>query len=123
MMDNHVAARQDAANRLRHPLKRPLQGMLRHIVLFSAKDPADVPAIRDGLMILRDIPHARHLEVAVNERHDTLSDEPDVVVYGEFDDAEALAAYKAHPLYQESIRRVRPLRDMRVAVDYTVPVG
>lgn len=96
--------------------------MLRHIVLFSAKNPADIPAIQEGLSILRDIPHARLLEVAVNERHDALSDEPDVIVYGEFDDAQALAAYKDHPLYQESIRRVRPLRDMRVAVDYTVPV-
>ena len=31
----------------------------------------------------------------------------------------ALAAYKAHPLYEESIRRVRPLRDQRIAADFT----
>ena len=33
-------------------------------------------------------------------------------------DAEALAAYKAHPIYQESIDIVRPLRDMRVPADF-----
>mgnify|MGYP000386184239 CR=1 FL=1 len=30
----------------------------------------------------------------------------------------ALAAYKAHEIYAESIRRVKPLREMRFAVDY-----
>ena len=34
---------------------------------------------------------------------------------------EAFDRYKAHGLYQESIRVVRPLRDTRVAVDYHVP--
>jgi len=43
------------------------------------------------------------------------------VVYGEFTDAAALAAYKAHPLYQESIRRVRPLRELRMAADFQSP--
>lgn len=95
--------------------------MIRHIVLFSARDPADVERIRAGLSILCDIPHARTLEVVRNEKHDALSDEVDVVVYGEFDDEAALAAYKAHPLYQESIARVRPLREMRIAVDFTAP--
>ncbi|MGZ3306025.1 MAG: Dabb family protein [Asticcacaulis sp.] len=33
---------------------------------------------------------------------------------------EDFRAYKAHPLYQESIRQVRHLRDVRVAADYTV---
>jgi len=40
------------------------------------------------------------------------------VVYGEFADEAALTAYRTHPLYQESIRRVRPLRDTRVAADF-----
>ena len=35
-------------------------------------------------------------------------------------DETALAAYKAHPLYAESIRRVRPLRDIRVAADLMI---
>lgn len=44
----------------------------------------------------------------------------DVIVYGEFDDAAALAAYKAHELYAEAIRRVRPLRELRFAADFEV---
>ncbi|RWB25255.1 MAG: hypothetical protein EOQ42_35210, partial [Mesorhizobium sp.] len=31
-----------------------------------------------------------------------------------------LAAYKAHPLYQEAIKRVRPLRELRLAADYEI---
>jgi hypothetical protein len=39
------------------------------------------------------------------------------VVYAEFADDAALAAYKAHPTYAEATRRVRPLREMRFAAD------
>ncbi|GAB3128995.1 Dabb family protein [Novispirillum itersonii] len=92
--------------------------MIRHIVLFSAKNQADVEVIRDGLSILRDIPGSHHFEVAYNSKRDGLSKEIDVIVYGEFDSYEALEAYKAHPLYEESIRRVRPLREIRMAVDF-----
>ncbi|MEM8587026.1 MAG: Dabb family protein, partial [Pseudomonadota bacterium] len=42
-------------------------------------------------------------------------------VYGEFADEKALADFKAHDLYQQSIGIVRPLRDLRVAADYEVP--
>lgn len=95
--------------------------MIRHIVLFQAKKADDVEAIRAGLDRLKGIPAASRLEVALNGRQDMWSREIDVVVYGEFRDSEALAAYKAHPLYQEAIRLVRPLRDLRVAADYQVP--
>lgn len=92
--------------------------VIRHIVLFSAKNPADVERIREGLSILKDIPGSRHFEVTCNSKRDGLSKEIDVIVYGEFDSYEALDAYKAHPLYQESITRVRPLRELRFAVDF-----
>jgi quinol monooxygenase YgiN len=39
-------------------------------------------------------------------------------VYAEFKDEAALAAYKAHPIYQVSIAKVRPLRELRLAVDF-----
>ncbi|WP_181708592.1 Dabb family protein [Chthonobacter rhizosphaerae] len=97
--------------------------MIRHIVFFTARDPADVGRIVDGLSILCAIPHARLLEVVENGRKDQIANEVDVVVYGEFDDEAALAAYKAHPLYDEAIRRVRPLRDLRFAADYEAPAG
>ena len=92
--------------------------MIRHIVMFSCKDQADREAIYRGLSVLTQIPEAAHLEVCYNEKIDQLANDIDVIVYGEFESVEALRAYKAHPLYAESIRQVRHLRDIRVAGDY-----
>ena len=92
--------------------------MIRHIVLFSARSASEIETIVQGLSILTGIPHARRLEIARNRKSDPLSKEADVIVYGEFDNEDELAAYKAHPLYAESIRRVRPLREMRFAADF-----
>ncbi len=91
---------------------------LRHVVFFSAKEKADIPRIVDGLQMLADIPHSSLFEVRQNTRDDALSSEVDVVVYAEFESADALAAYKADPLYEASIKAVRPLRDMRIAADF-----
>lgn len=90
---------------------------LRHVVFFRARARADVDRVYAGLAILEDNPHADVISVRKNTHSDAWSDEVDVVVYAEFRDAQALAAYKAHPLYQQSIAIVRPLRDMRVAAD------
>lgn len=91
---------------------------LRHVVFFSAKDKADIGLIVAGLEMLSGIPHSQCFEVRLNTRNDALSSEIDVIVYAEFASAEDLAAYKAHPLYQASIDRVRPLRDLRIAADF-----
>ena len=92
--------------------------MIRHIVLFTAKDKADIDRILDGLSVLTAIPHARRLEIARNRKTDQLGNDIDVVVYGEFENEAELAAFKAHDLYGESVKRVRPLRDLRFAADY-----
>lgn len=92
--------------------------MIRHFVFFTARDSEDLIAIRDGLRLLTQVPHADHLEITLNRKSDPSSKEVDIVVYGEFADDAALAAYKAHALYAESIRRVKPLREMRLAADY-----
>ncbi|MTV27865.1 Dabb family protein [Nitriliruptoraceae bacterium ZYF776] len=94
--------------------------MIRHLVLFSARDRADLPAMAATLRTLADIPGVRAFELGVNGHHDALSDEVDLVVHALFDDVTALAAYKAHPVYQRSIEVVRPLRELRIAVDYEV---
>ncbi|MBN8955472.1 MAG: Dabb family protein [Rhizobiales bacterium] len=91
--------------------------MIRHIVLFSAKDKADVLRIREGLKALGTIPHSTHFEVTESLKADPTSDVIDVVVYGEFPDAEALAAFKAHPTYAATTAKVRPLRDLRFVAD------
>jgi hypothetical protein len=94
--------------------------MIRHIVLFSAKNPSDIDAIHQALAKLKAIPHARHVEVSRNAKKDSLSKEIDIVVYAEFDDYGQLDKYKAHPLYLKSIEVVRPLRDVRIAADYEI---
>lgn len=94
--------------------------MIRHFVFFTAQHNGNIEPVRKGLQILTRIPHALHLEIALNRKSDPTSKEVDVVVYGEFVDDTALAAYKAHELYTESIRRVKPLREIRLAADYDV---
>lgn len=92
--------------------------MIRHIVFFSAKDEADVDQIAEGLGMLANIPHADFFEVGVNRKVDQIGTEVDLVVYAEFRDEAALAAYKAHPIYDECTARVRPLREIRMAADF-----
>ena len=94
------------------------RNFIRHVVFFSAKDKADVPRVVAGLSMLADIPHARTFEVSQNSHVDALSDDVDVVVYAEFDDDAALQAYKAHQIYQDAIKIVRPLRELRIAADF-----
>ena len=91
--------------------------MIRHIVFFSAKRQENVEAMRAGLTALGTIPHSSRFEVSLNSKVDPLSDEIDIVVYAEFSDEAALAAYKAHPTYAETTSRVRPLREMRFSAD------
>ncbi|HEY4191261.1 MAG TPA: Dabb family protein [Mesorhizobium sp.] len=95
--------------------------MIRHIVFFSAKHKDEVEAIRFGLMALGKIPHSQLFEVSLNSKVDPFGDEIDVVVYAEFEDHAALAAYKAHPLYAETTAKVRPKRELRFSAD--VPAG
>lgn len=90
--------------------------MIRHIVMFTAKDKADLDRIEDGLNNLTQIPDA-HIEVTRNQKADQLENHIDIVVYGEFEDLEALEAYKRHPLYEKSTSIVRPLRELRIAAD------
>ena len=98
--------------------------MIRHIVFFSAADPKDIEAIQDGLMMLKDIPEAQHFEVGRNIKSDAISGPKiDVVVYAEFADEAALAAYKANPIYDACIARVRPMREMRIAADFEANTG
>ena len=86
-------------------------------LFFTAKTSDNLDAICEGLMLLGTIPHARHFEVTRNSKVDQISNEIDVVVYAEFEDAAALAAYKAHPTYAEATERVRPLRELRLSAD------
>ncbi len=91
--------------------------MIRHIVLFSAKDKNKIEDVYNGLKKLETIEGNWLLTITKNKKVDQIENEIDVVVYGEFSDQTALDTYKAHPIYQDCISIVRPLRDMRIAVD------
>ncbi|WP_027170321.1 Dabb family protein [Mesorhizobium sp. WSM3224] len=91
--------------------------MIRHIVFFSVRRKEDVEAVRSGLLALGKIPHSSHFEVTLNTKVDLFSNAIDVVVYAEFEDEAALAAYKAHPIYADTTRKVKPLRDLRYSAD------
>lgn len=91
--------------------------MIRHIVMFTAKNPEDIDRIYTGLRMLETIEGNWTLSVTKNKKVDQIENEIDVVVYGEFPDEESLERYKSNPVYQECISVVRPLRDKRIAVD------
>lgn len=91
--------------------------MIRHIVFFTAPED-QIDRVRAGLSLLTGIPHALTLEIGTNIKRDLFGNEVDIVVYGEFENAEALAAYKAHPVYRQSIDIVKPIREMRIAADF-----
>lgn len=95
--------------------------MIRHIVFFTVKDRADIGAVREGLSALASIPHADLFEVTENKRVDPMCDRIDLVVYGEFRDWDAFAAFKAHPVYSQTTERVRPLRELRFSADIESP--
>ncbi|TJV69499.1 MAG: Dabb family protein [Mesorhizobium sp.] len=91
--------------------------MIRHIVFFSVRRKEDVEAVRSGLLALGNIPHSKHFEVTLNTKVDLFSNAIDVVVYAEFEDDAALAAYKAHPIYADTTSKVKPLRELRYSAD------
>ena len=91
--------------------------MIRHIVFFTAT-PENLEDVRAGLSMLTANPHASLLEIGTNVKTDQWDREVDFVVYGEFEDEAALAAYKAHPIYQKSTETVKPIREVRIAADY-----
>lgn len=91
--------------------------MIRHIVFFSARHKEEIETIREELTALGRIPHSTLFEVTVNTKVDPLCDQIDIVVYAEFANQDALAAYKAHPLYNQTTLRVRPMRELRFSAD------
>jgi hypothetical protein len=116
---NPITGRHDALTLGRNSLPSGQElPLIRHIVFFTARDRKDLPQIVEGLNLLGTIPYVGHFDVAENARIDQIGNEVDVVVYAEFADEAALAAYKAHPTYAEATRRVRPLREMRLAADF-----
>ena len=92
--------------------------MIRHIVFFSIADKERIEEARTALLELARIPAAERFEVGRNLDSDRFSTGVDLIVYGEFRDIDALEAFRHHPIYEQTIAVVRPLRDMRIAADF-----
>ncbi len=99
--------------------------MIRHIVMWrvrgddAASRASNAARLKAEFESLRGrVPGLLHLEVGVDESRVDYA--CDVVLFSEFDSAEALAGYQDHP---EHLRVRHALGDMRIArhqVDYEV---
>ena len=91
--------------------------MIRHIVFFTLKSPAEIDRVIAKLQRLASIPGSTLFEVKANSKSDLYGNDIDIVVYAEFPDMDAMKAYKKHPIYNETTAAVRPLRELRFAAD------
>ena len=93
--------------------------MVKHIVLYTLKEGVDkdeaVNLIASVLEpLVGKIPGLLHMEIrrAFNGM--------DYALYSEFEKAEDVPAYRAHPLHQEAKTHFHHLLQTRVAADYEV---
>ena len=77
--------------------------MIRHIVLFSMKKPADLDGMVHALLNLRSIPEV----VALSCSRNLASSEFDAALTVDVRDAEALQAYREHPQHAPVLERMR----------------
>jgi quinol monooxygenase YgiN len=91
--------------------------MIRHIVMWTLKNPADAQHFKAQLDTCIDlVPGMRRFEVAT--RTPAFDANCDVVLYSEFEDAAALAAYQNHPHHQQISVGLGVLRSTRSVLDY-----
>jgi len=91
--------------------------MLRHIVIWKLKDPADAPrfkALLDSCKAL--VPGMREFDVGI--KTEGLEANADVVLVSSFDDAASLDAYQTHPHHKAVSAQLGPLRETRQVVDF-----
>lgn len=91
--------------------------MIKHIVLFTLKDPANAPKVKALLDSCKDIvPGIREFEVGI--KTEGLEATADVVLVSTFDDTAALAAYQPHPHHQGVVAQIREMASGRQVLDY-----
>ena len=94
--------------------------MIKHIVMWKLKDPADAPAFKARLDACRGlVPGMREFEVGL--RSPDLEANCDVVLCSAFDDRAALEAYLQHPTHVEVAGFLGSLRESRSVLDYSTP--
>ena len=91
--------------------------MIKHIVLFTLKDPANAPKVKALLDSCKDIvPGIREFEVGI--KTEGLEATADVVLVSTFEDAAALAAYQPHPHHPGVVAQIREMASGRQVLDY-----
>ena len=93
--------------------------MVKHIVLYTLKEGVNkeeaVELIASVLEpLVGKIPGLKHMEIR------RCFNGMDYALYSEFDSAEDVKNYRAHPLHQEAKTHFFHLIDTRVAADYEV---
>ncbi|MDR1768039.1 MAG: Dabb family protein [Propionibacteriaceae bacterium] len=100
--------------------------MVKHVVMWNFADQAEggvkaanLAKAKAGLDALQDlVPGQRHLEIAIGA--DGFEHAYDMVLYSEFDTAEALTAYATHPEHVAVASFIKACATARVAFDYEV---
>jgi quinol monooxygenase YgiN len=93
--------------------------MIRHIVMWTLHDAADIPFFKAQLESCRDlVPGLLSLEIGVAS--DGLESNCHVVLNSCFADKAALDAYQNHPHHRAVGASVSKLRSQRQVLDYTV---
>jgi quinol monooxygenase YgiN len=91
--------------------------MIRHIVMWRLKDPADAPRFKELLDSCRHlVPGMIEFEVGI--RRDGLEANVDVALVSTFSDAASLDAYQEHPHHKAVSAQLGPLRDTRSVLDH-----
>lgn len=93
--------------------------MLRHIVMWKLKDPADAPRFKQLLDSCQNlVPGMLNFEAGI--RSDGLEANCDVVLVSTFADAAALDAYLHHPYHKSVGAELGPMRQDRHVLDYLI---
>lgn len=91
--------------------------MIKHIVMWKLKDPAEAGRFKAELDACRAIvPGILDFEVAT--RAEGLEANVDVLLYSVFEDKAALDAYQVHPRHKEAGVLLGQLRESRTVLDY-----
>lgn len=100
--------------------------MIKHIVMWKLKEHAEgnnklvnAKLVKEKLEAMNDlVPGMIKLEVGIDVGTDAQAN--DVVLYSEFENEDALAAYQGHPEHKAVFPFIGAVRETRNAVDYTI---
>ena len=93
--------------------------MIRHVVMWTLKDPADAAHFKARLDSCQRLTEGM-LAYEVSLRAEGLEANVDVMLFAEFTDAAALAAYQQHPHHQAVSAEIGRLRSTRHVLDVEV---